>query len=252
MTSTPMSAAVSRPSRAQRLVPPQGPLGVLAAVGILTVALGGAALVGWLLSGLIARAFPTAPPYLILVLTVPVMIVLLLIMHADLEYKHWLPSDSDHNAGLLQVAKDQRINIDAIKSEAKQKFIPEPVVDAARTTLKGPAALRKDQLDAAAKKPKPAKPARAKMTAQEAQLGIAEAMQKDEAASPQQGASAVVVGSKVKVTSEKDEVGPIAGNYAGKEGVVTRIIKQEGLSTCDVKFKRGTAVFVIKQLEVVA
>ena len=78
MTGTQMTAPVPRPSRAQRLVPPQGPLGVLAAIAILTVALGGAALIGWLISGLIARAFPTAPPYLVLVITVPVMIVLLL------------------------------------------------------------------------------------------------------------------------------------------------------------------------------
>ncbi|WP_409013291.1 ABC transporter permease subunit [Deinococcus sp.] len=78
MTGTPMTAAVPRPTRAQRLVPPEGPLGVLAAIAILTVALGGAALIGWLVSGLIARAFPTAPPYLILVITVPVMTALLL------------------------------------------------------------------------------------------------------------------------------------------------------------------------------
>ena len=67
------------PTRTQRLTPPEGPLGILAAIGILIVALGGAALIGWLLSDLIAVTFPTAPAYLILILTIPVMIVLLLL-----------------------------------------------------------------------------------------------------------------------------------------------------------------------------
>lgn len=150
----------------------------------------------------------------------PTNFVLLLIMHADVEYKHWLPSDSDHNVGLLQVAKDQCINIDAIKSEAKQKFMPAPVVDAARSTLKGPAALRKDQLNAAAKKPKPAKLARAKMTAQEAQLGIAEAMQKDEAASPKKKVS-FEVGQRVRVTTDPRKMLVGTEQWAGKEGAIT-------------------------------
>lgn len=157
----------------------------------------------------------------------PINIVQLLMMHADVEYKHWLPSESDHNAGLLQVAKDQGINIDAIKSEAKQKFMPTPVVDAARPTLKGPAALRKNPLDAAAKKPKPAKPARAKMTAQEAQLGIAEAMQKNEAASPKKKVS-FETGQRVRVTTDPRKMRVGTELWAGKEGTISNIAAFKG------------------------
>lgn len=113
-----------------------------------------------------------------------------------------------------------RLNIDAIKSEAKQKFMPAPVVDAVKPTLKGPAALRKDPLDAAAKKPKPAKPARAKMTAQEAQLGIAEAMQKDEATSRKKKVS-FEVGQRVRVTTDPRKMRVGTEQWAGKEGAIT-------------------------------
>lgn len=72
-------APVPASSRARRLTPPEGPLGVLAAVLILAVAMGGAALVGWLVSGVISTAFPTAPAYLILVISLPMMVLLLLL-----------------------------------------------------------------------------------------------------------------------------------------------------------------------------
>jgi arabinogalactan oligomer / maltooligosaccharide transport system permease protein len=65
--------------RTKRLTPPQGALGVLAAVGILAISIGGATLTGWLISGLISRSFPTAPAYLILVISLPVMLALLLL-----------------------------------------------------------------------------------------------------------------------------------------------------------------------------
>ncbi len=74
-----MTAAVPQDRRAQRLVPPQGPLGILAAIGILIATLGGAALIGWLVSGLISQSYPTAPSYLILIITVPLMLITLLI-----------------------------------------------------------------------------------------------------------------------------------------------------------------------------
>ena len=181
----------------------------------------------------------------------PVMIVLLLIMHADVAYT-WLDNTPDQNVGLLQVAKDQRINIEAIKSEAKQKFMPEPVVDAAKPTLKGPAALRKDQLDAAAKKSKPAKPARAKMTAQEAQLGIAEAMQKDEAASPKKivpfGA-----GQSVRVTTDPRIIKAGHEKWLGKVGLVRSTNPLHAVAgVCDVMFhndKNQVFRFLRSQLE---
>ncbi|MGY2893444.1 ABC transporter permease subunit [Deinococcus sp. UYEF24] len=71
--------ALASGQKARRLIPPQGPLGLLAAVGILAVTLGGAALIGWLVSGLVASVFPASPPYLILVVSLPVMVVMLLL-----------------------------------------------------------------------------------------------------------------------------------------------------------------------------
>ena len=71
--------ALSHAQTARRLTPPQGPTGVLAAVAILTVIIGGSAIIGWLLSGAVAAAFPAAPPYLILLITLPIMAALLLL-----------------------------------------------------------------------------------------------------------------------------------------------------------------------------
>ena len=64
--------------RARRATPPEGTTGVLIAIAVLAVVLGGAALIAWLLSGAVASALPKAPPYLILVLFVPLLIALML------------------------------------------------------------------------------------------------------------------------------------------------------------------------------
>ncbi|MGI8748107.1 MAG: ABC transporter permease subunit, partial [Deinococcus sp.] len=65
--------------RAERLTPPQGPLGILAAIAILAVAVGVAALLGWLISGAVSAVFPTAPPYLILLIALPALVVALVV-----------------------------------------------------------------------------------------------------------------------------------------------------------------------------
>ncbi|GGO30928.1 ABC transporter permease subunit [Deinococcus humi] len=64
-------------SRARSNVPPEGTRGVLLAVLILAVMLGGAVLLAWLLSGLTARLYPTAPPYMILIYGAAVLLLLL-------------------------------------------------------------------------------------------------------------------------------------------------------------------------------
>ncbi|EYB67430.1 binding-protein-dependent transport system inner membrane protein [Deinococcus phoenicis] len=69
-----MTATLSAKST-RRTVPPEGARGVLLAVGILLVLLGGAALIGWLLSGLTASMFPKAPPYLILLYTLGALLL---------------------------------------------------------------------------------------------------------------------------------------------------------------------------------
>lgn len=63
------------PSRPRSAAPPDGVRGFLLAILILAVLLGGAVLVGWLLSGLTARFFPEAPPYLILVYTLGALLL---------------------------------------------------------------------------------------------------------------------------------------------------------------------------------
>ncbi|GGM08338.1 ABC transporter permease subunit [Deinococcus aerophilus] len=58
-------------------VPPQGTRGVLLAVLVLALMLGGAALIGWLLSGLTARLYPTAPPYMILIYVLGALLIMM-------------------------------------------------------------------------------------------------------------------------------------------------------------------------------
>ncbi|MDB5046396.1 MAG: sugar transporter permease [Deinococcus sp.] len=66
------------PAPAKRaVVPPEGTRGVLLAILVLALVLGGAVLIGWLLSSLTARIVPTAPPYMILVYTVAALLVLM-------------------------------------------------------------------------------------------------------------------------------------------------------------------------------
>ncbi|MFK7601762.1 ABC transporter permease subunit [Deinococcus sp. SM5_A1] len=71
--------AIPHPPRfgARSNVPPEGTRGVLIAVLILAVMLGGAVLIGWLLSGLTARVYPEAPPYMILIYGVAALLLLL-------------------------------------------------------------------------------------------------------------------------------------------------------------------------------
>ncbi|GAA5513394.1 hypothetical protein Dcar01_02129 [Deinococcus carri] len=59
--------ATLRSKSPRAAAPPEGASGVLLAVLVLLLLVGGAALIGWLLSGLTASVFPEAPPALILV-----------------------------------------------------------------------------------------------------------------------------------------------------------------------------------------
>ena len=76
-------------SRTRRAVPPEGTRGVLIAILVLALVLGGAALIAWLLSGAVAGLWPKAPPYLILLLFVPLLLVLMLVA---LRFLPWLQS----------------------------------------------------------------------------------------------------------------------------------------------------------------
>ncbi|MDL2344629.1 ABC transporter permease subunit [Deinococcus sp. MIMF12] len=69
-----MTLTASSP-RPRTTVPPDGMRGILLAILILAVLLGGAVLIGWLLSGVTARFVPEAPPYLILVYTLGALLL---------------------------------------------------------------------------------------------------------------------------------------------------------------------------------
>lgn len=71
--------AIPHPPRSsvRSTVPPEGTRGVLLAVLILAVMLGGAALLGWLLSGVTARLYPEAPPYMILIYVVAILLLMM-------------------------------------------------------------------------------------------------------------------------------------------------------------------------------
>lgn len=70
-----MTQPMLPPPPTRRLTPPGGASGVLYAILILLVMFAGAALIGWLLSGLTARLAPGAPPYLILVYMVGALLL---------------------------------------------------------------------------------------------------------------------------------------------------------------------------------
>ncbi len=78
MTVSRPNEPVARRGSTRQAAPPDGAQGVLIAVAVLAVVLGGAALIAWLVSGAVAGLLPTAPPFLILMVFVPVLIVLML------------------------------------------------------------------------------------------------------------------------------------------------------------------------------
>lgn len=108
----------------------------------------------------------------------PEQMILLLVMHRDVEYLSWR-ADGGTNPGLLLVANDFQVDIDAVKADVKkgvkaklqaEKKLP---ADPISPTLhpKGGAGGRVGTARPAAAARKP------KLSAAEAQLGIAEAMQ---------------------------------------------------------------------------
>lgn len=69
--------ASPRLPKPRSVTPPEGAGGVMLAVLVLALMLGGAVLAGWLLSGLTARLVPGAPPYMILVYLVATLLLLM-------------------------------------------------------------------------------------------------------------------------------------------------------------------------------
>lgn len=113
--------------------------------------------------------------------------LLLLVMFQDVEYRHWLSEQEDANKGLFLVARtfgidpaaieaQTKANTRAAKASAKKPAKASTPLPSAAQAQDGP--KDKPKKGVAKAKPAPAK----KLSAKEAQRGIADAMQGDEAA----------------------------------------------------------------------
>lgn len=219
----------------------------------------------------------------------PEQFLQLLVMHKDVEYRHWL-ADDESNKSLLLVAADYQVDIDAIKAEIKgQMRLKKPVTPIAPAALaiasaggpvaggqgvKGPDA----KINAAPLRKR-------KLSAAEAQAAIAGAMQSQETESgasadaqgndadssqPVAGAGTVTsadalapvpapalsVGALVKIKTTYADLEPKLYRWAGKKGAVTSAPldpESSSLLPYHVTFKGrngGVASFLRHQLEV--
>lgn len=154
----------------------------------------------------------------------PMPALLLMIMAADVEYRHWLTEDS--NEGLFMVARQYGIDIDAVKEDCKKAMaakVSEPKKASPNTAQ---AALQEGGAGGGSKARTPKK----KLTAEEATLGIAVAMQSEEqarTAAPETKAArnealgvGLGVGLKVCVTDDVTKLRPKQVKYAGATGVI--------------------------------
>jgi len=201
----------------------------------------------------------------------PARVLQLLVMHTDVEYRSWMPEDYKANKGLLLVAAEYQVDIDAIKAEIKgQMRLKKPVTPNTPAALaiasaggpvaggqgvKGPDA----KINAAPLRKR-------KLSAAEAQAAIADAMQDQEtdsgAADASQGndadssqpvagagtvasagalapvpAPALSVGVLVVVTTDADLLPVTQHKWVGKAGAVSQ--KLQG-SNWMVTFKGRT------------
>lgn len=156
----------------------------------------------------------------------PGNVLMLLLMYRDRAYRHWLDANDQVNEGLLLIAGECKVDVEAVKAQtqaamraaakeaAKKAAKPEapetadtppPAAQAKTTRAKGKTGKGTDR---------PAAPAgesaarKRKLSAEEASLGIAAAMQGVEETNP--GAAAAAQG---------DEAGPVADALAPGAGV---------------------------------
>lgn len=188
----------------------------------------------------------------------PEQLILLLIMHKDLEYRSWLPDDYAANAGLMLVAKDFEVDVEAVKADVKKEFRgkkgsalkpPAPTAPLAQPPVlpnadAHPTAGGAKRKTLTLKKPR--------LSAEEAQLGIAEAMQGIEAgqvpcpdAPSGEGAPAQKAGQQVegfavgqRVRFREGLKGPagILRKVCGRTGTVQEINGEQYVVLVDVVF----------------
>jgi ParB/RepB/Spo0J family partition protein len=144
-----------------------------------------------------------------------------------------------------------------VQAQIDAQKAPSPIDPLAQpNTARGADAKNKSPAAAGAKSAKKT----ARLSPEDAQLGIAEAMQgiegKAAPAALQPVLAAVTgfaVGQQVKVTSDTDKLGMTVQKYAGKQGAITR--REDGGGFWHVTFKGrtgGVAIFAEDQIEVVA
>lgn len=189
--------------------------------------------------------------------------LLLLVMFQDVEYRHWMSEEGEGNKGLFLVARTFGIDPAAVEAQTKAntRAAKASATKPAKASTPLPSAAQaqvgpkdKPKKGAAKAKPAPAK----KLSAKEAQRGIADAMQGDEAAAAtaaEQGAADAAQGeevgaddgpdapaSRVKGFEVRDRVEVIGRELEGKAGAVVGfskdviLVRLDGF-TADYQFK---------------
>lgn len=194
----------------------------------------------------------------------PIAALFAMALHANSEYMPWLGPDhgENQNGALLACAQHFGIDVAAIKAQTK-------------TALKNARKLRADAKKALPATPPLAQPShaagqdtaqgtkpavkKARLSAEDAQLGIAAAMQSQDRAATtppeaqqDENAGTYSAGQRVRITTDDEKLGLVARKWAGKEGNISRC---EGGGYWDVVFKGrggGVACFAEDQLELVA
>ena len=168
----------------------------------------------------------------------PEHVLLLLVGHNDVQWNSW---QGEHtNPALLQLATDYKVNVDEVKAQVKKALTP--TAPLAQPSTPPATAKPAAQTPVKTTKPKPAK-----LTAEEAQSGIAAAMQDAERAgtSPpevlagitDEGGHALMAGRKVQITSDAARLPPKNVKHAGKQGTIT---EKQGDTCWWVTFKGRT------------
>lgn len=156
----------------------------------------------------------------------PGNVLMLLLMYRDRAYRHWLDANDQVNEGLLLVAGECKVDVEAVKAQTQAAMraaakkaakeaappaapetadTPPPAAQAKTTRARGKTGKAGDRPAAPAGESAPRK---RKLSAEEASLGIAAAMQGVEETHP--GAAAAAQG---------DEAGPVADALAPGAGV---------------------------------
>jgi ParB/RepB/Spo0J family partition protein len=176
----------------------------------------------------------------------PADLVLLLVMQRNSGYTPWMPEDYAANAALLQIAADFAVDPEAVKATVKSDIKAQVAKAKKPPVAAAPAARAAEGAGGGAKGKAPVR--KAKLSAEDATLGIAVAMQ-NIAAEPEGGGFGL--GQTVCVTTDTEKLNLKQLKWAGKQGTITAKL---GDSAWDVTFRGrggGLASFDASEIEVV-